>query len=47
MPADLNRVRNLFLAVTDLPAADRSAYLAVACGSLARLSPSSGPSPSS
>jgi serine/threonine protein kinase len=32
MPADSNRVRDVFLAATDRPAAERPAYLAEACG---------------
>ena len=32
MPADLARVKELFLAAADRPPADRAAFLAEACG---------------
>jgi WD40 repeat protein len=37
MPADPNRVKDLFLAAADLPASDRPAFLAGACGGDAEL----------
>jgi serine/threonine protein kinase len=37
MPADPNRVKELFLAATELPVADRSAFLKGACGGDAEL----------
>src|SRR5436190_1175785 len=37
MPADLDRVKDLFLAATALPAADRAAFLAEQCGGDAEL----------
>src|SRR5262249_10776839 len=37
MPADLGRVKELFLAATGLPAADRAAFLAEQCGGDAEL----------
>ena len=37
MPADPNRVRDIFLAAAELPPADRPAYLAQACGADANL----------
>ncbi len=37
MPPDPNRVRDIFLAAAELPAADRPAYLDRACGEDAEL----------
>ncbi len=37
MPADARRVRDLFLAATELPVAERAAYLTAHCGDDAEL----------
>src|SRR5262245_44212960 len=37
MPADPNRIRDIFLAASELPASDLPAYLANACGGNAEL----------